>query len=330
MLHKRNEAGKIILEEYKERFEKTAKKFFALHQPLPSSLLEEVKQFSLHGGKRLRPFLLEKAYVLGKGVETGDIFYGALAIEFLHHFFLIHDDIMDKSAMRRNAPTLYNKLGTERAILAGDLCFASTFLFLEYSSFSSTLKIKIYKEILAATITTIHGQELEEEFSRGPLPSLEEVLLMYYAKTARYSFILPLKLGFLLAGKEEKLLQAIEKVGDLMGTAFQLKDDLDELFDDSSPIEDKYTALATIALRKSMPQEQKRIQDLLSTSSLENKEELQNIFIRTGAVAYVQQAIRKRLFEARELLQSFQTTSFDEGTIRLLDMTFEYLLYPDG
>ena len=95
----------------------------------PNNLYEPIEYAMHQGGKRIRPLLA----LMASELFSGDIEKAkpaAIAIEVLHNFTLLHDDIMDKSPLRRGMPTVYNKYDTNTAILSGDTMFAKAFTYL--------------------------------------------------------------------------------------------------------------------------------------------------------------------------------------------------------
>ncbi|MEM3088812.1 MAG: polyprenyl synthetase family protein, partial [Candidatus Bathyarchaeia archaeon] len=127
----------------------------------PRMLYAAAQHLMKAGGKRLRPFLVLKACELVGGREESAL-SSAVAVELLHNFTLIHDDIMDRDEKRRGVPTVHTLWGEPLAITAGDLLFAKVFeVILRYSDpkyLSPEKIIQILKTLSIATIAICEGQ----------------------------------------------------------------------------------------------------------------------------------------------------------------------------
>lgn len=173
-----------------------------------SKLSMVLRQFVLRGGKRYRSWLIYLGYNFEKHLELSTEFYKLCgAIELIHGYLLIHDDIMDKSILRRGQPTVHQELarqndkdyGISMAILAGDLAQAFAFEVIGQLKFDSKLLVKSIGIISSTLISTIYGQEQDIDFVDTQVGE-EDVIEMYKLKTARYSFEMPLKIGLTLSG----------------------------------------------------------------------------------------------------------------------------------
>ena len=195
------------------------------------------------GGKRLRPLLMLSAYSGYGGEARTPPWQAAAALEILHAFALIHDDILDGSIRRRNRPSMParmrrrfarigdgEKQGRDLAMLAGDILLSlavETFL----SQAGEPHRImRSLRLILDAAVYTGSGafQEVVAREGRARL-SLVELLHLYDAKTGVYSFVCPLQVGAVLAGADDRELPRLADFGRQLGRAYQIHDDLDEL-----------------------------------------------------------------------------------------------------
>lgn len=185
---------------------------------------------SCKGGKRIRGVLVKMGYEMVKPLEVEILRIGA-AIEILHAAILIHDDVIDQSATRRNQPTLYKALGGDhygisQAISLGDIGLYLPIKIIADANFRNSLKIKAIRHLSQTIIDTGWGEVLDVELSNKKETSLKDIILLYKLKTAQYTISGPLVLGSLLAGGEEDLIRNLEAFGEKLGIAFQIHDDI--------------------------------------------------------------------------------------------------------
>lgn len=194
----------------------------------PASLYEPIRYIMDLGGKRLRPMLTLLSYSLFRDDVKRIVPY-ALAVESFHNFTLMHDDIMDKAPLRRGKATVHEKWNTNTAILSGDVMLIKVYdLFL-------SLEAGQLKEVLASfnkcAAEVCEGQQWDMEFETTDRVSEKQYLDMIRLKTAvllGYS----LELGAILANAPEDDRRALRDFGTLIGTGFQLRDDLLDAFAD--------------------------------------------------------------------------------------------------
>jgi len=181
-----------------------------------------------HGGKRLRPFLVIKSCE----IVGGDINYvipAAIAIELLHNFTLIHDDIMDNDLLRRGVPTVHTIWGIPMGILAGDLLFAKAFYILLSMKGDYEKLIKAAEIMARTTIIISEGQSMDMSFEKRNNVSEEEYMTMIYKKTGAL-FEASAKIGAILGGGDEKTIEYLGNYGKNLGIGFQIFDDYLGLF----------------------------------------------------------------------------------------------------
>ena len=249
----------------------------SLHSfPLPNhpKYLYEPIRYALKGkGKRFRPILV---HLSGRAFKTDpdDIMKISLAVELLHCFTLIHDDIMDSDDLRRNMPTLHKKYDISSAILAGDGIFTISQLVLNSIGNKPEIFLQLYNETV---LEICEGQALDKDFENKEDISLEQYIEMVEKKTGALlgsCCYLPA----VLSGKPNNFINELKKIGKQLGIAFQIQDDLFEIFGDernmgkslgSDIFSNKKTAIA-IEAKNSFPSEWKTIVEQFDGKSLVN------------------------------------------------------------
>ncbi|MBC7362601.1 MAG: polyprenyl synthetase family protein [Candidatus Aminicenantes bacterium] len=221
------------LSQKKKKLEQALESYLARED---SPVFAAMRYAVLDGGKRFRPLLL-----LASGEHFGAteelLLPYACAVEFIHNYSLIHDDlpIMDNDEFRRGKPSCHKKFGEGLALLAGDALLSYAFEVLAEAPYPGNnyhLKEVVISEI-AKTIGPggmIAGQWLDISFNpeNKKIADYQETALKKTAGLIRVSAVS----GARLAGVSQPLLEAIEKYGHYLGLAFQLRDDLEDLAQD--------------------------------------------------------------------------------------------------
>ncbi|HEY8404013.1 MAG TPA: polyprenyl synthetase family protein [Flavobacteriales bacterium] len=191
-------------------------------------LFQPINYIMQLGGKRMRPVLsLMAANLFSDDIEQA--VYPAIAIEVFHNFTLMHDDIMDNSPLRRGQPTVHHKWNPNAAILSGDTMLVQSY----------QLLIKTYPEKIApvmelynrTAIEVCIGQQRDMEFEKRAVVSVDEYLDMIRLKT---SVLVggAMQIGAMINGASEQDQQLVYEFGESLGMAFQLHDDLLDVFGD--------------------------------------------------------------------------------------------------
>lgn len=196
----------------------------------PYGLYEPIRYTISQGGKRVRPVLFLMAYNMYKENLDG-AFYPALALETYHNHTLIHDDVMDNADLRRGMPTVRAKWGDTAAILSGD-----SMLLLAYEFLSHVPADKL--PVMLTTFTEMakeicDGQQYDLGFETREDVTEAEYLNMIRLKTS-VLLATSLRLGAYLAGASEEDQENLYAYGEKMGLAFQLQDDLLDVYADES------------------------------------------------------------------------------------------------
>lgn len=200
--------------------------------PLPASperLYAPVRYSLEQGGKRIRPVLvLAVADALGVGAD--DALAAALVLEIFHNFTLLHDDIMDRSDLRRGRLTVWKKWDESCAILSGDamLTFASQILMK-----SPSARIRDLMNVFnSAAMAVYEGQQLDLDFENRAAVTEDEYFEMIDKKTSAL-LVCACRMGAICADAPDRTCNAFSVYGDLLGKAFQLRDDYLDTFGDS-------------------------------------------------------------------------------------------------
>lgn len=231
----------------------------------PSTLYDPISYILLQPGKRLRPQLVHMSVEMfgGSSENARKI---ALAFEMLHNFTLIHDDIMDAAPIRRGKETVYKKWNSNIAILSGDALAIMAFQQLLKLECDNQIILDIAKVFSQTSLEICEGQQYDMDFETQPTVSIDEYIMMIRKKTA-VMFAGCLKAGSILMSADEVTQQALYDLGIHLGLAFQLADDLLDVYATSPAFgktiggdirDNKKTYLYLKALEDANP-EQKRV-----------------------------------------------------------------------
>ena len=248
----------------------------------PENLYEPIKYILSLGGKRIRPILFLLAHQifnkdLSKAIKP------SLAIEVFHNFTLLHDDIMDKAPLRRGCDTVHNKWNESIAILSGDAMLIQSYQYLsELPQKKLTQCLKIFNN---TAIKVCEGQQYDMDFE-----TQTEVNMFSYLKMIEYKTAVllgaALKMGAIIGGSNEKQAAALYEFGRNIGIAFQLKDDLLDVFGNKNSfgkqiggdiISRKKTCLYLMSLSLSKDEQIMELVNLYSSDSINDIERVERI-----------------------------------------------------
>ena len=194
----------------------------------PFTLYEPIKYVLSLGGKRVRPVLMLLAYNLYKD-DPERIMTQAIGLETYHNFTLLHDDLMDNADMRRGHETVHKKWDANQAILSGDTMLLQAFERIEACEVD---KVKdVFQTFLITTYEIGEGQQLDVEFETRNDVREEEYIEMIRLKTS-VLLACAVKIGAILAGAPKEDWDNLYKFGEHIGLAFQLQDDLLDVYGD--------------------------------------------------------------------------------------------------
>lgn len=198
----------------------------------PSQLYNPITYTLSLGGKRMRPLLTLLGYSLFKKNYERAL-DAAIALEVFHNFTLLHDDIMDKAPLRRGKPTVWQKWGSSTAILSGDAMLILAYELL--GDYEPVVLKKILPVFNKTALQVCEGQELDMDFESQKNVSISDYLYMIELKTA-VLLGAALKLGAITAGAKEKDAEMLYEFGKNTGIAFQLQDDILDVFGESEKV----------------------------------------------------------------------------------------------
>ena len=308
---------KIRIERELGNYARNINKIYPLQEISPV-LSKNIKEFICRKGKRIRPVLFCIGY-LGFSKQTPPGLYrSALSLELLHNCLLVHDDIIDKSCLRRGKPSMHSLLnsylrqnkktkfsGEDLAIAVGDVIYAMALdVFLEVKE-NLRRKEDALKKLILAALYTGSGEFSELLLGTKSLEKVtrKDIYKIYDYKTANYTFASPLTMGATLAGAKTSQIKKLYAYGILLGRAFQIKDDIIGIFAQEKEtgksnitdiLEAKRTLLIWYAYSKTSKKDKLKIERILQAKSVKNTElkEIRKIIVESGALIYAQNQIR--------------------------------------
>ena len=196
----------------------------------PKELYEPISYIMALGGKRLRPVLVFIACDFFDG-DVSKALHPALAIELFHNFTLVHDDLMDKAPLRRNQPTVHEKWNGNIAILSGDAMMVRAYQ--ELCLIEPAILPQLLDVFSDTAAKVCEGQQYDMNFELLPKVSIQQYIKMIELKTA---VLLggALKIGAIIGGAREEDAQCLYDFGKHIGIAFQLQDDILDVYADAA------------------------------------------------------------------------------------------------
>ncbi len=241
----------------------------------PHNLYDPIRYILLQDGKRLRPQLVSLAVeMLGGDMEKARPI--AMAFEMLHNFTLIHDDIMDAAPLRRGKETVYKKWNSNIAILSGDALAIMAFQQLLKLDCDKQTIIDIAEVFSATSLEICEGQQYDLDFETQTHVSIADYIKMIRLKTA-VMFAGCLKAGALYMSADAKSAQALYDLGLNLGIAFQLEDDVLDVYADTPAFgktiggdirDNKKTYLYLKALELANESQKKQLIELFASPTL--------------------------------------------------------------
>ena len=199
----------------------------------PKQLYDAAAHLIIHGGKRLRPYLVLKSCKVLGGKQS-DAIAAASSVEMIHNFTLVHDDIMDNDEMRHGVPTTHNKFDIPLAILAGDVLYSKAYHTISSKSkLSPNFTTQLVTKLSKACVEICEGQVDDVRLAENKrIPTEREYIKMIEKKTA-VLFEVSCAMGAICAKKKVKDVKNMSSFGRNLGIAFQITDDLIGIMGDS-------------------------------------------------------------------------------------------------
>lgn len=289
----------------------------------PENLYNASMHITFAGGKRLRPLLCILS-CKAVGGNAKDAIKTAVAVELIHTFTLIHDDIMDKDELRRGVPSVHKMYNEPIAILAGDLLFAKAFELCDFR----------VKEILARASSEIcEGQYMDLNFENRDYIKENEYLEMVKKKTA-VLIEAATNSGAILGGGTDKQIEALSTYGLSIGIAFQIHDDIlgitaneEELGKPvgSDIIQGKKSLLVIKALSNLNSSESEELIGILKKKQ-NSKEEIKraiDLLRNSNAIEYCTDKKRQLVEDAKTALKNIPDSDANENLVELADFIIQ-------
>ncbi len=314
------------LDRYSHRIEQAINQ---LHLPLqPANLYDPLRYFMTLGGKRIRPILtLMGAALFGEKEERA--LPSALAVELFHNFTLIHDDIMDQAPLRRGMQTVHTKWNANNAILSGDVLFVIAYQCLEQHD--EALLGPLMKLFNRTAIEVCEGQQMDMDFESRADVTIDEYLQMIRLKT---SVLLgcALEMGAIVAGSDLENRKNIYAFGEHLGMAFQIQDDLLDLYADPDKfgkqvggdvLADKKTLLSLNAQRMANSAQK---EELIALQQQSNQEKIATAKVLYTAIGAKDECVTVMQEHHQKALDALNRINGDDAVKQMLHDLAEYLL----
>jgi geranylgeranyl diphosphate synthase, type II len=275
----------------------------------PRTLYAPIKYVLQGGGKRIRPLLVLLSCE-SVGGNHKHALHASVAMEILHNFTLVHDDIMDNATARRGRATVHTKWDTNVALLVGDELLALAYRTLLKTQ--SPRLIDMTRLFTEGVVEVCEGQAYDKEFETQRSVSVADYLLMIRKKTGKLIAVSS-ELGALAGDGSPRHVTALRVFGEHVGRAFQLQDDLLDIIGDEKKFgksiggdiqEGKKTFLFLEASRRATRRDQRMLQSVRRAGKLTRSQlkEIQRIYHETGALEAARKKIAHDLSEANKHL----------------------------
>ena len=284
----------------------------------PKNLYEPIRYVISLGGKRIRPALVLMACnMFSDKVENA--INPAIAVELLHNFTLLHGDIMDQSDLRRNKPTVHKKWNSNIAILSGDAMMIKAYEFL-FSSDPDILK-DILLVFNKTALEICEGQQYDMDFESESVVSVESYLKMIELKTA-VLLAASLKMGAICGKSNAADADLLYSFGKNLGIAFQLQDDLLDVYGDTELIgkqtgndivANKKTFLLLTALNLVKGEKQKQLKYWLENGNAEKDKKIKNVKTFFDELKIKEKTEKEILKYYKIALQSLESIKCDKN-----------------
>lgn len=300
----------------------------------PNNLQEASIYLTKAGGKMLRPALsLITAEAVG-GQKENALKAGS-AIELIHTFSLIHDDIMDDDDMRRGMPSVHKVWGEDIAILAGDTLFSKAFETIINSNQELNSPAQINNALATvadACVKICEGQALDMGFEDRFDVTEDEYMEMIFKKTGAL-IAAATKVGAIMGGASDEVIDAMYEYGRLIGLAFQIQDDYLDLASDEETLgkpigsdigKGKMTIIAINGLSSAGEDSEKLLEILKDENNSQADIDLAiEILTKCGAIEYARNLAQDSVNQAKEVLEILPDSSSKQVLADIADFVLE-------
>ena len=296
----------------------------------PTKLEEASIYLTKAGGKMLRPALTLITSEAVGGNRQMALKSGA-AIELIHTFSLIHDDIMDNDDMRRGMPSVHKVWGEDVAILAGDTLFSKAFeIILTSEGTTCEQNNKTLATVADACVKICEGQASDMEFEDRFDVSEDEYMNMIFKKTGAL-IAAATKAGAIMGGADDDVIDAMYEYGRLIGLAFQIQDDYLDLASDEEtlgkPIGSDIAKgkMTIIAIKGLASDESGELLEILKddNNSQEDIDKAIEILTNCGAIEYAHNLAMESVMKAKEVLEILDDSSSKQVLSDIADFVLE-------
>ncbi|MFZ4621657.1 MAG: polyprenyl synthetase family protein [Bacteroidota bacterium] len=281
----------------------------------PVSLYDPMKYVLSAGGKRMRPLLIVLSCE-AVGGSMNEALNAAVAIEVLHNFTLVHDDIMDNAESRRGRATVHVRWDNNVAILVGDELVALAYR--ELLKTKSKAIAQVADIFTEGVVEVCEGQAYDKEYEMLHDVSIDDYLLMISKKTGKL-FSVSSEIGALIGGGTEREIKALRSFGTYIGRAFQIQDDLLDVIADEKEfgktiggdiIEGKKTFLLINAYERALGKDKKLINSIIKNKGTTKKNIplVKEIYERYDILELAKQSIEKDIRQANLQLEKLRDT----------------------
>ena len=299
----------------------------------PKGLRQSSEHLIKAGGKKLRPSLVVLSCEAVSG-NPKNALKTAAAMELIHTFSLIHDDIMDKDELRRGEPSVHILWGEPMAILAGDTIFSKAFeaiLDTKIDDVSSSRVIEALKTVVDSCIKICEGQACDMGFEEKFDVKEKEYLNMIYKKTAAL-IAAATKSGAILGGGDQEQIEALSEYGRLIGMAFQIQDDYLDVVSDAEKIgkpagsdivEGKMTLMVVHTIENASPEDKETLISILKSGSEDEVEKAISLFEKYDSIEYTRNIALNNVKQAKELLNILDDSEAKESLLHIADFVLQ-------
>jgi octaprenyl-diphosphate synthase len=284
------------------------------------ALIDQIASYIVSaGGKRIRPRLV-LLFSEALGFEGPERYELAATVEFIHTATLLHDDVVDESALRRGRATANAIFGNAAAVLVGDFLYSRAFQMMV-----SVNRMRVLEVLAVATNVIAEGEVLQLMNMHDPDLAVEDYLRVIRFKTAKL-FEASARLGAVLAGAEPALEDSCADYGRSLGTAFQLVDDLLDYSGNSGELgknvgddlrEGKPTLPLLVAMERAGEGERKLIRHAIENGELSKLQEILAIVRSTGALEATRAAAQAEADKARAALRALPPSRSRDALLEL-------------